>query len=108
MSHISWGTMGKALREAENALGSSNQACAAQKLAKAIGYINAINHKVSKEPRRYNEKDAEKLQRVVHCLRSMKLRARERRENLSGYLAQGLPAIRALQEAMGAFAGGAI
>ena len=107
MSRISWGTMGKALREAENALGNPNQACAAQKLAKATGYINAINSKVSKEPKRFSGRDIEKLQQVVHCLRNMKLRNQERRENISGYLAQGLLAIKALQEVMGSFTRGA-
>ena len=101
MSHISWGTMGRVLKEAENALVRSSQVGAAKKLAKAIGYINAVNHSVSKEPRRFSEKDIEKLQQVVHCLRGTGLTARAKKEDYSEYLAKGSLAIKALQEAKG-------
>lgn len=107
MGHISWGTMGRVLREAEHALGSPNQTYAAQKLAKAIRYVNAVHSKVPKEPRRYAGRDVERLQRVVDCLRDAKLRAPERKGDLSGYLAQGLTIIKALREVTGSFTRGA-
>ena len=97
MSRISWGTMRKLLREAEIALGSPNQVLATQKLRKAVGYIHAANARVSKEPGRYSPADAEMLGQVVGCLKSAQLRTRDRKEDLSAYLSQGLLAVRALQ-----------
>ena len=101
MSCMSWGTMRKVLREAEHALAGANKAHAAQKLAKAVKYINAAHRRVTKEPRRFAERDIEKLQQVVKCLRGTNLGARVRREDLSGRLAGASGAVKAIREAVG-------
>ncbi|MDA0748159.1 MAG: hypothetical protein O2954_16680, partial [bacterium] len=95
MSHISWGTIRKVLCEAQVALGSTNlsgkkqQALAAQKLEKATGYINTVDRVTTGAPRRFAEKDVERLQLLARCLKEKKLAGLKKKGNLAAYLEEG-------------------